>query len=370
MTSAYASPASSFADSIERAAAGARFSSVGRQLLGPRLPVAIDWNDPPPELWYVAYVAGKTLLNVVEAHGGVPRGVLGVLGVNVYVFCKVRRTTAAMRRRRRRRRDRRTRDPSSSNIIVDRTIYHPTRRPRIDPSLMTLTPPPPPPPPLPPPPRPPPPSVQPGGVLFGDVCLNPYAVLHMNQLERVVTSAFVHRDLFHLLNNMTGLGAFSVFSHCTVEDGSYVESRDGVGSFLAQTALLLVLSQGALVTLSWAERKLTGRGGSRGASGWIDDALGGLTTTTTTTTRRSGGGGAETLPFYSSGVVGFSGVNYALKVVASHRRPLGSRVLLLGVLPVPARYSFWCELALNTLLMPSSGTFAAHFAGCVAGLGA
>ena len=49
---------------------------------------------------------------------------------------------------------------------------------------------------------------------------------------------------------------------------------------------------------SWAERKLTGRGGSRGASGWIDDALGGLTTTTTTTTRRSGGGGAETLPFY------------------------------------------------------------------------
>ena len=72
----------------------------------------------------------------------------------------------------------------------------------------------------------------------------------------------------------------------------------------------------------------------------------------------------------SSGVVGFSGVNYALKVVASHRRPLGSRVLLLGVLPVPARYSFWCELALNTLLMPSSGTFAAHFAGCVGGFGA
>jgi len=172
-------------------------------------------GNHPHQLWYAAYVAGKTLLNVVEAHGGVPRGVLGVLGVNVYVFCKVRRTTAAMRRRRRRRRDRRTRDPSSSNIIVDYSIYHPTRpRPRIDPSL-TLTPPPPPPPPLPPPPRPPPPSVQPGGVLFGDVCLNPYAVLHMNQLERVVTSAFVHRDLFHLLNNMTGLGAFSVFSHCT-----------------------------------------------------------------------------------------------------------------------------------------------------------
>jgi membrane associated rhomboid family serine protease len=48
---------------------------------------------------------------------------------------------------------------------------------------------------------------QPDGVAFGEVCLNPYAVLHLRQLNRVVTSAFVHRDLFHLLANMTGVGA-------------------------------------------------------------------------------------------------------------------------------------------------------------------
>ena len=28
-------------------------------------------GNHPHQLWYAAYVAGKTLLNVVEAHGGV-----------------------------------------------------------------------------------------------------------------------------------------------------------------------------------------------------------------------------------------------------------------------------------------------------------
>jgi hypothetical protein len=67
MTSAYASPASSFADSIERAAAGARFSSVGRQLLGPRLPVAIDWNDPPPEVRSRSHRSPYDRVGVVNA---------------------------------------------------------------------------------------------------------------------------------------------------------------------------------------------------------------------------------------------------------------------------------------------------------------
>lgn len=35
---------------------------------------------------------------------------------------------------------------------------------------------------------------------------------------------------------------------------------------------------------------------------------------------------------------------------------------------MPSRYAFWFELALGTVMMPSSGTFAAHFAGAVAGL--
>jgi len=57
---------------------------------------------------------------------------------------------------------------------------------------------------------------QPGGVAYTEVCLNPYAVLHLNQLDRVVKSAFVHRDLFHLLANMTGL----------LQDGADLEARE------------------------------------------------------------------------------------------------------------------------------------------------
>lgn len=68
---------------------------------------------------------------------------------------------------------------------------------------------------------------------FGEVCLNPYAVLHLRQLDRVVKSAFVHRDLFHLLANMTGV----------LEDGSYIESREGTAAFLMRAAVLLAMSQ-------------------------------------------------------------------------------------------------------------------------------
>ena len=37
------------------------------------------------------------------------------------------------------------------------------------------------------------------------------------------------------------------------------------------------------------------------------------------------------LPFYTSGVVGFSGVNYAFRAVACHRRPRNQIVLVFGI---------------------------------------
>lgn len=76
------------------------------------------------------------------------------------------------------------------------------------------------------------------------------------------------------------------------------------------------------MALSYWERKLAGYG-KGGASSWLTDAL----------SEVSGGRrpvrGAEMLPFYTSGVVGFSGVNYALKVVACHRRQANTFVSLL-----------------------------------------
>lgn len=75
------------------------------------------------------------------------------------------------------------------------------------------------------------------------------------------------------------------------------------------------------MALSYSERKLAGYGG--GASSWLSDAISGVTG------RRLAARGAETLPFYNSGVVGFSGVNYAFKVVACHKRRADSFVYLL-----------------------------------------
>lgn len=293
-----AAPVSTLTDAAERGIARARFSSLGRRYLGPRLPRRQSLDDAArsPELMYALFVSAKTFARVLDAYGTIPPGTLAIVAANVAVF-----------------------------------------------SL-------------------------PDGVAFGDVCLNPYAVIHLNQLERLVTSAFVHVDAFHLLSNMQGV----------LQDGSFLESLDGTPRFLARVATLLGLSQCALVGLSWAERRLYHTGGARRADAWLDDAVdrvskyayGGnspgyhvpLVGTS------SSSSGRKLLPFYNSGVVGFSGVNFALKVAAAHRRPANSVVLVGGIAPVPARYSAWFELALGTLIVPSAGTFAAHFAGTIAGL--
>ena len=293
-----AAPVSTLTDAAERGIARARFSSLGRRYLGPRLPRRQSLDDAArsPELMYALFVSAKTFARVLDAYGTIPPGTLAIVAANVAVF-----------------------------------------------SL-------------------------PDGVAFGDVCLNPYAVIHLNQLERLVTSAFVHVDAFHLLSNMQGV----------LQDGSFLESLDGTPRFLARVATLLGLSQCALVGLSWAERRLYHTGGARRADAWLDDAVdrvskyayGGnspgyhvpLVGTS------SSSSGRKLLPFYNSGVVGFSGVNFALKVAAAHRRPANSVVLVGGIAPIPARYSAWFELALGTLIVPSAGTFAAHFAGTIAGL--
>jgi membrane associated rhomboid family serine protease len=212
--------------------------------------------------------------------------------------------------------------------------------------------------------------LKPGGVWFGDVCLNPYAVLHMNQLDRVVKSAFVHRDLFHLVGNMSSLA----------QDGSDLESIEGSRAFLKRVILALTLSQFTLVGLSSLERKLRGRGGAGALDRWLADAgkafdrnFGLDTDSNGVPITLTGGYGRRprnpaTLPFYTSGVIGFSGVNYALKVAACDKKPRDRVALVFGLVPVPARFAFWADLCVNTLISPSSGTFAAHFAGCLAGL--
>ena len=303
----YASPVSSLTDTAERAVANARFSSVGRRIAaGPNLPLPLDLETHAPEIALVTWQALGVVRGVLERNGGaIPPATLSLVLLNAGVFLK------------------------------------------------------------------------PGGVWFGDVCLNPYAVLHMNQLDRVVKSAFVHRDLFHLVGNMSSLA----------QDGSDLESIEGSRVFLKRVIVALSLSQFTLVGLSSLERKLRGRGGAGALDRWLADAgkafdrnfgldtdsNGVPITLTGGYGRGSTFGGSRprnpaTLPFYTSGVIGFSGVNYALKVAACDKKPRDRVALVFGIVPVPARFAFWADLCVNTLISPSSGTFAAHFAGCLAGL--
>ena len=304
----YASPVSSLTDTAERAVANARFSSVGRRIAaGPNLPLPLDLETHAPEIALVTWQALGVVRGVLERNGGaIPPATLSLVLLNAGVFLK------------------------------------------------------------------------PGGVWFGDVCLNPYAVLHMNQLDRVVKSAFVHRDLFHLVGNMSSLA----------QDGSDLESIEGSRSFLKRVIVALSLSQFTLVGLSSLERKLRGRGGAGAFDRWLADAgkafdrnFGLDTDSNGVPITLTGGYGRgsivragsrprnpATLPFYTSGVIGFSGVNYALKVAACDKKPRHRVALVFGLVPVPARFAFWADLCVNTLISPSSGTFAAHFAGCLAGL--
>jgi membrane associated rhomboid family serine protease len=292
----YASPVSSLTDTAERAVANARFSSVGRRLAGPKLPLPLDLDAHAPEIALVTWQALGVVRRALERNGGaVPPVTLALVCVNAGVFFK------------------------------------------------------------------------PDGVWFGDVCLNPYAVLHLNQLERLVTSAFVHRDAFHLIGNMAGL----------VQDGTDLEATEGSKKFLKRFVVALAASQLTLVGLSSLERKVRGRGGAGAVDKWLKDAgkafdrnfgldadANGVPYSLSRTRVRN----PALLPFYTSGVIGFSGVNYALKVAACDKKPRDAITLLFGLVPVPARFAFWADLCVNTLISPSSGTFAAHFAGCLAGL--
>ena len=292
----YASPVSSLTDTAERAVANARFSSVGRRLAGPKLPLPLDLDAHAPEIALVTWQALGVVRRALERNGGaVPPVTLALVCVNAGVFFK------------------------------------------------------------------------PDGVWFGDVCLNPYAVLHLNQLERLVTSAFVHRDAFHLIGNMSGL----------VQDGTDLETTEGSKKFLKRFVVALAASQLTLVGLSSLERKLRGRGGAGAVDKWLTDAgrafdrnfgLDADANKGPYSLSRTRVRNPALLPFYTSGVIGFSGVNYALKVAACDKKPRDAIALVFGLVPVPARFAFWADLCVNTLISPSSGTFAAHFAGCLAGL--
>ena len=89
MSSSRAAPVSAITDQAERAVANARFSSYGRRLLGPRLPLPVDLETMGPEVAFAAFGAIRALHRVLETQGSVPPGTFLIVGANVAVFARV-----------------------------------------------------------------------------------------------------------------------------------------------------------------------------------------------------------------------------------------------------------------------------------------
>jgi len=73
----------------------------------------------------------------------------------------------------------------------------------------------------------------------------------------------------------------------------------------------------------------------------------------------------QDMTYLSTCALGFSGVVFAVKVLTTDMLPHG-RVRLMGIIPVPTKYSCWAELVLIHIMVPNA-SFTGHLAGILVG---
>eukprot|EP00898_Chlorokybus_atmophyticus_P006557 jgi/Chlat1/6902/Chrsp52S06579 len=151
-------------------------------------------------------------------------------------------------------------------------------------------------------------------------CLNPHLVVKNTDVRRLLLSAFVHGDEYHLVYNMVSL----------VWKGIQLENTIGSERFLQLVGTLLLMSHGLVVGVSY-----------------IVAAFFGMPE-----------------PYYHSCMVGFSAVLFALKIVLNHNSPASTRVM---GFTLPTRYACWAELLYIQLVTPRA-SFIGHLCGILAGL--
>ncbi|KAI8809000.1 hypothetical protein BJ742DRAFT_805891 [Cladochytrium replicatum] len=155
------------------------------------------------------------------------------------------------------------------------------------------------------------------------IVLNPHRVLEYGETYRIVSSAFFHIDDIHLFTNMASF----------VLKGQSLERSLGPARLVRLMVVLLLLSHGGYVLLSWALAVVFN----------------------------------YTNPYYSS-ALGFSAVIFALKVVLNHGDGMpGDREYVPYVGYLPVRYASWVELLVMHYLVPGSSLLG-HACGVVAGL--
>mmetsp|Transcript_9287 Transcript_9287/g.15075 ORF Transcript_9287/g.15075 Transcript_9287/m.15075 type:complete len:256 (+) Transcript_9287:3-770(+) len=154
---------------------------------------------------------------------------------------------------------------------------------------------------------------------ISSVCLHPAQILFGWDLKRLVLSAFVHADDYHLYYNMSSL----------LWKGAQLEQTNGTEEFLKMSAFLLLGSHVIYVLVAW-----------------ILSMLGVFSATMQTC------------------AVGYSAVLFGYKMVLNYNSP--SLSSFYGMM-VPLKYMCWVELVLISIITPNA-SFLGHLCGILAGL--
>lgn len=153
------------------------------------------------------------------------------------------------------------------------------------------------------------------------VCMSSYLVVSHRDYPRMILSQLAHGDDMHLYFNMVSL----------IYKGIKLERAFGSLYF---AYLVAVFTGATSLTYVGLSEMLTNL--------FMDDS------------------------YRTSCAVGFSGVIFALKVLATEYSAPGTQYIF-GVVPVPSKYLFWAELVAIQLVSPGA-SFVGHLAGILVGV--
>eukprot|EP00210_Caulerpa_lentillifera_P009208 g8779.t1 len=163
--------------------------------------------------------------------------------------------------------------------------------------------------------------LKPDGVSLSEVSLQPRHVIRKREYHRLITSAFTHSDLSHALFSVNAL----------IEAGNVLENKMGVVPFIADVALVTLMSHGLYVFVAWMEYKTLDR----------------------------------STQYYTNGI-GFSFVAFALSTVTGMIH-VGDPTVESSVPHLPVCYHVWAQLLIAHIWFPRANFFG-NLIGVSAGL--
>ena len=151
-------------------------------------------------------------------------------------------------------------------------------------------------------------------------CISVQSVWYQGQWDRVLLAPFVHGDSWHLYYNMASF----------MWKSRTLERHFGSAYYAYLLSVFTILSSLTYLLINFVIAEMF-----------------------------------DSLSYFKTCAVGFSGVIFALKVVTTHLEPAG--VTSVFGIPVPKRIAVWGELIVISVLFPRA-SFTGHLAGILVGL--